>query len=460
VTPRLVIDSPEPGSGKTRVLELLRLLCRDPELTISASTAALYRLIDAAGDAPPTVLQDEADAIFGKSTTPQTEDLRALYNAGYKRGATVARCEGDAKNMRVRRFPVFAPVALAGIAGKMPATITTRSVTMHWRKRAPGESVAEFRERDAEPMAAPLRDRIGMWAEGHLEELAAARPAMPEGVQDRPAEVWEALLAVADAAGGEWPDRARAACRHFVLDTEPAELSMGARLLRDIRTAFGDRERMFTVDILSGLTADEESEWCDLWGKPIDTRRLAKEMKRYGVRSQNVRIGEAQAKGYEVSGADGLGQAWERYVPADDKRPKRPKRPDAGQSGTDGTDGTDERPKRPTSVPTESTSDQGLFDPGTDGTLGTDKDGSRTGCTDLTGCTGLESTAETPRSDTPPGGITDRTPGMTDRVQQIIGKHKGFDSYPPCFHCDHPVTDRWQDARGRYVHTECESGAA
>src|SRR5258708_31071769 len=114
VTPRLVLDSPEPGSGKTRVLEVLALLCRSAKLTLSTTTAALYRRIAAAGDQPPTVLQDEADAIFGKTNNPQAEDLRALFNAGYKRGATVDRCEGDAKNMKVREFPVFAPVALAG----------------------------------------------------------------------------------------------------------------------------------------------------------------------------------------------------------------------------------------------------------------------------------------------------------------------------------------------------------
>ena len=94
VTPRLVLDPPEPGSGKTRVLEVLALLCRNAKLTLSTTTAALYRRIAAAGDEPPTVLQDEADAVFGKTTNPQAEDLRALFNSGYKRGATVDRCEG------------------------------------------------------------------------------------------------------------------------------------------------------------------------------------------------------------------------------------------------------------------------------------------------------------------------------------------------------------------------------
>ena len=316
VTPRLVLDSPEPGSGKTRVLELLALLCRSAKLTLSTTTAALYRRI-AAAEVPPTVLQDEADAVFGRNTTPQTEDLRALFNAGYKRGATVDRCEGDSKNMKVREFPVFAPVALAGLAGKMPATITTRSVTIHMRRRAPGETVDPFRERDAAVDTAPLRDRLEAWAEQNGALLADARPPMPAGVHDRPAEVWEALLAVADAAGGQWPDLARAACRHFVLGAgDDHALSLGVRLLRDVRQVFGNRTAMWSAEVIANLVADEESPWRNLWGKELDQLRLAQEMGRYDVKSKNVKLDGRVAKGYRVEGPDGLAQAWSRYLPA------------------------------------------------------------------------------------------------------------------------------------------------
>lgn len=316
VTPRLVLDSPEPGSGKTRVLELLALLCHGGKLTLSTTTAALYRRIAAAEGDPPTILQDEADAIWGRNATPQAEDLRALFNAGYKAGATVDRCEGDSKKMKVVEFPVFAPVALAGLAGKMPATITTRAVTIHMRRRAPGEHVAEFRERDANNHASPLRDALAAWVNAHRSELADARPTLPKGVRDRPAEVWEALVAVADIAGGQWPDKARAACKHFVLDSDAEELSLGARLLRDVRDQFAGHEAMWSADLIAGLIASDESEWADLYGKPLDQRRLAREMKRYGVKSDSVRIGGTTKKGYRVDGPEGLAQAWERYLPS------------------------------------------------------------------------------------------------------------------------------------------------
>jgi len=127
-TPRLILDSAEPGSGKTRVLEVAQYLVAKPEMTISITTAAIFRML-AVG--PVTLLFDEIDAVFSGKSGGNNEDLRALLNAGYKRSATVARCVGDASRMKMERFPVFAPVALAGIAGGMPATITTRAITVH-----------------------------------------------------------------------------------------------------------------------------------------------------------------------------------------------------------------------------------------------------------------------------------------------------------------------------------------
>jgi hypothetical protein len=339
VTPRLVLDSPEPGSGKTRVLEILALLCRSAKLTLSTTTAALYRRIAAAGEHPPTVLQDEADAVFTGKGTPQAEELRALFNAGYKRGATVDRCEGDSKNMVVREFPVFAPVALAGLAGRMPATITDRAVTLHMRRRAPDEHVAEFRERDATSAAKPLKDRIEAWAAENLEALTDARPTMPDGVRDRPAEVWEALLAIADMAGGGWPHRARAACKHFVLHSDADALSFGVRLLRDIRSTFGDSERMSSADLIAKLTSGEESEWADLWGKPLDQQRLAKELKRYGVHPDTMKFDGKALRGYHADGEKGLAQAWHRYLPHAPTRNGCNNRNPAGQTVAPSTEG-------------------------------------------------------------------------------------------------------------------------
>ncbi|MFZ0877797.1 MAG: DUF3631 domain-containing protein [Pseudonocardiaceae bacterium] len=314
VTPRLVLDSAEPGSGKTRVLEVAQYLVRAPEMTISATPAALFRLVSMG---PITILFDEVDVIFNPRNGGNHEDLRGLLNAGYKQSATIARCVGDAKNMKVERFPVYAPAALAGIAGAMPATITTRAITIHMHRRRADEPVEPFRERQVARQAQPLREALAAWIDSTGGQLGEAQPDMPNGVTDRPAEIWEPLLAIADTAGGHWPDTARNACRHFVLDTGPAMTSLGIRLLADLRAVFtlAGTGRLRTTDILTALCELDEAPWGDLDGKPLDARRVARELDRYGVKPIPYKHDSKTVKGYQTTGPRGLADAWDRYLP-------------------------------------------------------------------------------------------------------------------------------------------------
>ncbi|MDQ3401819.1 MAG: DUF3631 domain-containing protein [Actinomycetota bacterium] len=316
VTPRLILDSAEPGSGKTRVLEVAALLCAAPEMTISATSAALFRMVSAG---PISILFDEVDAVFNPKTGGSSEDLRGLLNAGYKNGATVARCVGDAKAMKVQRFPVFAPAALAGIAGGMPATITTRAITIHMRKRRHNEHVDQFRQKIVEREAAPLRDALAAWVGSVAEQVGEAAPVLPDGVTDRSAEIWEPLLAIADAAGGHWPNTARAACEHFVLHTAQEDTSPGVTLLADLRAIFTrhNTDRLPTKALLADLTAIEESPWGEFEGKPLDSRRMARELARFSIRPTAFKNDEGTVKGYVTYPTKeqvGLTDAWDRYL--------------------------------------------------------------------------------------------------------------------------------------------------
>src|SRR5713101_2879419 len=88
-TPYLTVTSPERQCGKSRLLELLELLVPRPWATIMPSEATLYRRI---AKETPTLLLDEADAVFAPGNENRYEGLRAILNAGHRRGATVTRC--------------------------------------------------------------------------------------------------------------------------------------------------------------------------------------------------------------------------------------------------------------------------------------------------------------------------------------------------------------------------------
>ena len=236
---RLVIKAPEKRCGKSRLLDLIEALCHRPILTANASPSAVYRSIGADPDDPPTLLIDEADTIFGPKAGDANEDLRGLLNAGHQRGRPALRW--DAGRRRVDHIATFAMAALAGI-GNMPDTIEDRAVIISMRRRAPDETVKPYRARRDGPALAQLKAQLHAWVRAHLDELEAAAPELP--VEDRAADTWEPLVAIADAAGGHWPADARAAVLALATDDLDVDtVSLRVRLLIDIRTAFGDAER-------------------------------------------------------------------------------------------------------------------------------------------------------------------------------------------------------------------------
>ncbi|MGF6944079.1 DUF3631 domain-containing protein, partial [Streptomyces auratus] len=254
--PRLVIRAPEKRCGKSRLLDLAEATCHDPLLTVNASPSAVYRSIGMKTKNPPTILLDEADTIFGPKAG-ENEDLRGLLNAGHQRNRPALRY--NAANSSVERIQTFAMAALAGI-GAMPDTIEDRAVVIRMRRRAPGESVAPYRTRRDGPALDNLRKRLNQWVVAHHDHLGTATPDMP--VEDRAADTWEPLLAIADLAGGDWPEIGREACVTLTETRDAnAQTTLQTRLLTDCRTAFGDAEALPTSVLLDRLKDDPEAPW-------------------------------------------------------------------------------------------------------------------------------------------------------------------------------------------------------
>jgi hypothetical protein len=95
--------------------------------------------------------------------------------------------------------------------------------------------------------------------------LADSKPALPPGFRNRLAANWRLLLAIADQAGGPWPERARQAA--IVLSRKPAVASEGLRLLAALREIFINRDAVTSAEIVQQLTADPSSEWCAYRGR-------------------------------------------------------------------------------------------------------------------------------------------------------------------------------------------------
>ena len=306
-TPYLAISSPEKQSGKTRLLECLAILVHDCDgIAITPTASTIFRTLEATPEG--TLLLDELDAVF-RDHSDKYEEVRAVINAGHRRGSTVRRSvPGPRNTWVVKQFPVFGPKALAGI-GKLPDTVTDRSIPILMLKRKRTEPIEKFRQKIAREQAGPI---VAALVAALLAQPPANTAEIPAELPDRAGDAWEPLFAIADAAGGAWPTRARRAAivLHAGRDQDD---SLGLRLLADARAVFAARgtDRISTVDLIGDLTADDEGPWSDE-RFPLAPHRLARLLHPFGIESKQLRIGTDNLKGYE---RENFLDSWDRYVP-------------------------------------------------------------------------------------------------------------------------------------------------
>jgi hypothetical protein len=157
------------------------------------------------------------------------------------------------------------------------------------------------------------------------------------------ADNWGPLLAIADAAGGDWPERARQALLRAVATAEDGnDGSLREVLLADIRDVFSgldnsqsrfftgvsdeilDRDRIRSADLAGTLARMEGHPWAEFGPtrRPITANALARllrpfriepETRRFQTKSKDSKEGTFTAKGY-LRGQ--FADAFARYLPS------------------------------------------------------------------------------------------------------------------------------------------------
>jgi hypothetical protein len=164
--------------------------------------------------------------------------------------------------------------------------------------------------------AGSLRERCEQFAAEHRDAIARAKPEIPESLNDRAADIWEPLFAIADIADGDWPQKARAAA--VAVTAAAQESNPAAALLFDIGITFilKQTERVFTYELLEYLNSHRFAgrPWAEgLRGKPVTDMWLAEQLRPFGVRPRLLRVQDRVGKGYMFSDMQEL---FQRYVPA------------------------------------------------------------------------------------------------------------------------------------------------
>jgi len=329
ISPFLVLVSPTKRCGKTNTLIVLQYLVPRSELASNITPSALFRYIE---DVRPTLLIDEADSFL-----KDNEEMRGILNSGHTRTAAhvIRNVEVNGEH-KPRRFSTWAPKAIATIRS-LADTLEDRAVVIQLQRKPKTANVVRLRKRDNDEFAM-LRRKAARWAEDNFSHLTDPEPDIPEVLNDRAADNWRPLLAIAQLAGGAWTARARdAAC--LLSGDGHDSTSLNVELLVDIRVAFGEADIIRSADLVALLITDPERPWAE-WkrGKPLTQKQLAGLLRPFGIISETVHMaGQPDAKGYRRSRFE---EAWEAYLPGQNPPARQfphsetSKRPNPGQMGT------------------------------------------------------------------------------------------------------------------------------
>ena len=317
VSPRLCARSATKGCGKTTLLDVLSRLLPRPLPTANVTPAALFRVVEGY---QPTLLVDEADTFLHDNN-----ELRGVLNSGHRKGGTVLRTVGD--DHEPRAFKTFCPTVIA-LIGTLPDTLHDRAVTIDLKRKLATETVAPFRPDRADHLDLLARKAV-RWAQDNAEAIATVDPKMPHGIINREADNWRPLLAIADAAGGGWPERARKAAEAAHIAAGGDEASRLELLLADIQDAFatnkttkapnmfgGEQIEITSATLVKALVALDGRPWAEMGRdrKPMTQNRLARMLKPLGIGPQKVGPEDARVSGYV---REHFKEAFERYLPSE-----------------------------------------------------------------------------------------------------------------------------------------------
>jgi DNA polymerase I-like protein with 3'-5' exonuclease and polymerase domains len=314
IVPYLAISSATMRSGKTHLLDLVRWTVARGRRMSGGSDAAIFRSL--AQSPPPTLVFDEVDNFVGEHS--ERAFLIGVLNEGFERGGVVARVEETGGTREVVDYAVFGPKVFTGIGRLLPATTLDRCVAIRLERRLRSERIAKFRARSVQEQATGVRELLDGWAAAAADLVADRYDAdlsFPIGTNERAEDIWEPLLAVAEAAGGEWPQRARQAVVALTrADDDRGDLAVV--LLAGIRQVFADGGWPAAIksgELVKALNALEEAPWGGMRdGKGLSTHRLARDLAAFGLEPERDQLDGGTVRGWWLRS---LEPVWARYLP-------------------------------------------------------------------------------------------------------------------------------------------------
>ncbi|MBI05328.1 MAG: hypothetical protein CMI96_05870 [Pelagibacteraceae bacterium] len=249
--PLLCITAPAKGCGKSTLAEVIASLVKTPFMTVNATSAAIFRIIERD---KPCVIADETDTWSAN----QRQELSYVFNGGFsKANAKVLRCiqSGD----DIKEYNVYCPKVIVGIGDFLSGTTKSRSLFISMKRKKVGDHIrrlSDFRE-DIEA----LKEELLAWSESYQPTLVLAKV-------DRNSDKLEAIKTIALELAVDINDI-------DISQREDDDPNDDEVMIRGIIELFEGVSFTTVSEIAQRLNQDER--WEDLnYGRGVSNQRISK----------------------------------------------------------------------------------------------------------------------------------------------------------------------------------------
>ena len=177
------------GSGKSRFIQAIGILCYKPMFTGGATTPSpIFRIID---QVRGTLVIDEADFKF----SDMTSEIVKILNTGYQKGMPVLRSEGKGV-FEVKAYDVFCPKIVATRETFSDKALESRFLVEEMGAGKLRSDIPRTLDKNFYQDAENIRNKLLMWRLKNYFEPIERREDLIEGIHPRLNQIVMPLLSV------------------------------------------------------------------------------------------------------------------------------------------------------------------------------------------------------------------------------------------------------------------------
>ena len=201
--PYIWLNAPK-QSGKTLLMEILKELSFNGDLSSNASESAIFRDVH---NNLITMFLDEVEKL-SKQDMEKYGAIMTILNTGFSASGSVKRSGSQKQNFTIQRFSTYSPKAFAGIK-EIDDVVQDRTIKINMLRKKPGEVAKRYKVSDALVRSQKvIRNELYIFGLQYAREISTtynnhSDTLKVKHLENRELDIWEPIFTIASVIDKE-----------------------------------------------------------------------------------------------------------------------------------------------------------------------------------------------------------------------------------------------------------------